>query len=103
MNEYSIIMIRESHSTLKDCMLFLSNFSIPYSIKIHYIILNSIKSLKYFPNINPIFKKTSKNLYRKLIVINRYLVIYTVKQNTVLSYYILDGRRHLDNYFNLLK
>lgn len=103
MSNYEVIMSRQALITLKRNIKFLRKFSIPYSKKIESRIDSSIKKLKTFPNIHPIFKKTNKNVYRKIIVEKRYLVVYTVKQQKVLVYYILDGRQAYDRYFKSLK
>ena len=103
MSNYEVIMSRQALITLKRNIKFLRKFSIPYSKKIESRIDSSIKKLKSFPNIHPIFKKTNKNVYRKIIVEKRYLVVYTVKQQKVLVYYILDGRQAYYKYFKSLK
>lgn len=96
-------MSRQALITFKRNIKFLRNFSIPYSKKIETRIDSSIKNLKSFPNIHPIFKKTNKNVYRKIIVEKPYLVVYTLKQQKVLVYYILDGRQAYNKYFKSLK
>lgn len=103
MSNYEVVMSRQTLITLKRNIRFLRKFSIPYSKKIESKINSSIKDLKSFPNINPILKKTYKNVYRKVIVERRYLVVYTTKQQKVLIYYILDGRQAYDKYFKSLK
>lgn len=103
MSNYEVIVSRQAIITFKRNIKFLRKFSIPYSKKIESKIDSSIKNLKSFPNIHPIFKKTNKNVYRKIIVERRYLVVYTVKHQKVLIYYILDGRQAYDKYFKSLK
>lgn len=103
MSNYEVIMSRQALITFKSNIKFLRKFSIPYSKKIESKIDSSIKKLKSFPNIHPIFKKTNKNVYRKIIIEKRYLVVYTVKQQKVLVYYILDGRQAYNKYFKSLK
>lgn len=103
MHNCKIIMNRLAHKTLKQNLRFIKKFSIPYSLKVESIIYKSILTLKYSPNSNPIYKKTHHILYRKLIVLNRYHVIYSFIQNTVYIFYITDARRSEDKYFNSLK
>lgn len=81
MNNYIIKISAKAYLTLYENIFFLLSFSIPYAQKVKKQMLKEINNLTTFPNINPIFKKTYKNLYRKLIVNNRYLVIYTVKKD----------------------
>lgn len=103
MSNYEIVISKQSSITLKKIIKFLRKFSVPYSQRIQLKIDSSIKSLKFFPNIHPIFIKTDKNIYRKIIVEKRYLIVYTVKQRKVLIYYILDGRQAYDKYLKSLK
>ena len=103
MSNYEVIINRHAYITLKRNIKFLRKFSISYSQKIEAMIDNSIINLKYFPDIHPIFKKTNKNIYRKIIIEKRYLIVYTVKHQKVLVYYILDGRQSYYNYFKSLK
>ena len=103
MDNYEIILSKHAHLTFKRNIKFLNKFNISYANRIKNSIQISIQNIKKFPYSFPIFKITKKNIYRKLIIKNCYLIIFTIKKRKILIYYILDGRQSYIKYFNSLK
>ena len=67
-----------------------------YVSKIVKRLLNEIFSLDIFPFASPIYCITSEYIVRKKIVDKIYLIIFTIIQNYVLVYNIIDGRKNIN-------
>ena len=63
-------------------------------------IKEAINILKKYPK----YKILNNYVYRKIVVDNRYLILYKIINNTVHIYYLIDGRQANKNFFkNLFK
>lgn len=62
-------------------------------------IYSSIESLKKLPERNAIFEmpKSFSFILRKLVINKRYLALYSVEENKVVVYRILDSRRKFEH------
>lgn len=92
---YNIIILDSVYEDMDDIYNFCSNISIKYASKVRNKINDSINSLKYFPFATPIYCILGNHVIRKKIVDKRYLIIFTVIQNFVFVYDIIDGRRNI--------
>ena len=92
---YKVIVSPEAFDMLKEHIAFIANVDKNAAINTKNIIINSIKSLKEFPNRYPFFDEEyiPKNKYHKMFVESRYLVLYQIKDDTVYVDYILDCRQ----------
>jgi len=59
------------------------------------IVLKAIRSLSNMPERCPFFDSdfVPRNKYHKMVVNNRYLILYQIKDLTVFVDYIIDGRQ----------
>lgn len=103
MTDYAIRISDLALTTLDKNILFLRKFDVDYSIKFREKIIKEIENLAIFPHSNPIYKKTKYYTYRKKIVNNRYIIVYTIDKNIIYIFYILDGRQAYDKYLKSLK
>lgn len=96
MKKYNIVIFNSVFEDLENIFIFCKN--IFYSNKISKILESLLKesySLDTFPLAYPIYYKTSQYMVRKKIVDKRYLIIFTIIQNSIFIYNIIDGRRNI--------
>ena len=98
MDSYKIIITSKAQADLSSCIAFVLNVSKEAAITLANDIYASIESLTNFPEKNPVFEmpKPFPFTVRKQIVNKRYVVLYTIENNNVVIYRILDSRRKLD-------
>ena len=96
MKKYNIIVLDSAFIDLEEIHDFYkNNFSLNYASKITKHLLTETFSLTIFPFANPVYYITSDYIIRKKIVNKRFLIIFTIIQNSVLVYNIIDGRRNI--------
>lgn len=93
--KYNIIIFDSVHDDMDKIYNFCSNISIKYASNIRNKITDSIHSLRYLPFATPIYCTFGSYVTRKKIVENRYLIVFTVIQNFVFIYNIIDGRKNV--------
>ena len=98
MDTYKIIITSKAQSDLSDCVAFVQNVSKEAAINLANDIFASIESLTSFPERNPVFEmpKSFPFIIRKNVVNKRYLILYSIENNSVVIYRILDSRRKLN-------
>ncbi len=100
--KYPVIVTHLSTITTEYNLNFLKLFNLNYSIKVGERILIEIKSLANFPNAHPLYKKTNKKIYRKLLINEIIHIIFTVSNNKVIVLYVTDARKGSDEYYSFL-
>ena len=98
MDNYAIIISSKAQSGLASCVSFALNVSKEAVINLIDDIYASIQSLDVFPERHPVFEMPKPFPFeiRKLVVNQRYVVLYAIEQRKVVVYRILDSRRKLD-------
>ena len=96
MRNYKLILLDSAFEDLEDIHSFCkNNYGTSYVSKIVKHLLNETFSLYIFPLSSPVHYITSEYIVRKKIVDKRYLIIFTIIQNFILVYNIVDGRRNI--------
>lgn len=103
MSNYIVKISRLALTTLNENILFLKKFDVNYSIKLRERIIKGVDDLVIFSHSNPIYRKTNYYIYRKKIVNNRYIIVYTINKNIIYVFYILDGKPAYDRYLKSLR
>lgn len=95
MNQYIIIISNKAHSDIAECVNFIKRVSVEAAKSFANEIYSSIHNLGVFPERNALFEmpKSFPFIIRKQIVNNRYVVLYSVENETVYIYRVLDSRR----------
>lgn len=98
MEEFNIIISSKAQLDLAESVSFVLNVSKEAAIKLANDIYSAIASLSSFPERNPVFEmpKSFPFIIRKLVVNKRYIVLYTIENNDVVIYRIIDSRRSFD-------
>lgn len=98
MNQYKVIITSKAQSDLAACISFVLKVSKEAAINLANDIYFSLDSLKALPERNPIFSmpKSFPFTIRKQIINGRYVSLYSVENNNVVVYRILDSRREFD-------
>ncbi len=100
MNNYNVIVSQEFVNMFYFSLLPIMRISGSYVNLIHAKTLYHLDVLKKFPDTFSIFEIPINNIYYKKIVLEkRYLIIYSIKSNTIYVHYFVDGRRSYDNMF----
>lgn len=96
MINYKVIVLDSAFEDLEEIHNFCkNNYGTSYASKTVERVLNETFSLDTFPFASPVHYITSEYIVRKKIVDKRYLIIFTIIQNSVLVYNIIDGRRNI--------
>ena len=95
MQRYKIIISDRSKTMLGAHVKFIAQNSLSAARDTKEKILTSIRSLFHMPERCPFFDGdfVPRNKYHKMIVENRYLILYQIKDVTVFVDYIIDGRQ----------
>ena len=93
--KYSVVWLQTALSDLSSCVLFVLKVSAEAAKQLKKDIEKAGNSLALFPDKNPVFEgpKSFPFVLRKQIVNNRYILLYTVEEQKVVIYRILDSRR----------
>lgn len=92
---YDIRISNNAKRLLEQHIAFINNVDHSSAIRTKDMILNAIKSLEDMPARCAYFNEPYlvKNKYRKLIVNERYIIIFQIKDKTVYVDYIIDTRQ----------
>ena len=96
MNEYKITITQRAFSDINECVLFVNLVSKEVAKELHKEIIDSINSLKSFPNAFPnIEGLTIGGIAVKRMPIHhgRYIILYKVETDLVTIYDIIDSRK----------
>ena len=98
-DKYTIIINSKALSDLSECVSFVLRVSKEAAIKLKDDVFSSIESLSIFPEKNPIFEmpKSFPFVMRKQIINDRYIVLYSIEEDKVIVYRILDSRRKFNH------
>lgn len=94
--EYKIIISERAKDMLVQHMRFLADVSLQAADSFRIKVIESSESLRYLPKRNPFIYDAlfPTNKYRKLVINERYLMIYQIKDDIVYIDYILDCRQN---------
>jgi len=98
MNTHKVVITSKAFADLQSCVSFVMNVSKEAAQKLQDNLFESFKSLKTFPEKHPIFEmvKSFPLVVRKMIVDQRYIVLFSVKENEILVFRVLDVRRKFE-------
>ncbi|MFC4409035.1 type II toxin-antitoxin system RelE/ParE family toxin [Chungangia koreensis] len=94
-NQYKVIISEKAADLLKQHVFFLSKVSEEAANKLREEIISAIKSLEVLPERNPwlINPFLPAYKYRKMLISNRYLILYQVKAEFIYIDVIVDCRQ----------
>ena len=98
MDSFDIKITSKAQSDLSECISFVLHVSSDAAIDLLNDFYSSIHSLEKFPERNPIFEmpKSFPVIIRKHVINNRYIALYSVENNTIVVYRVIDSRRKFD-------
>jgi hypothetical protein len=93
---YKVIVSDRATDMLIQHVRFMAQISLPAADKIRAEIIEAAKSLENFPDRNSWLSDPALPAakYRKMIIGNRYLLIYQIRADSVYIDYILDCRQN---------
>lgn len=99
MDSFKVVITSKAQSDLSECVSFVLNVSKEAALTLANDIYSSIESLQKLPERNAIFEmpKSFPFILRKLVINKRYLALYSVEENKVVVYRILDSRRKFEH------
>ena len=95
MEKYSVILTPEFKMMLNETINYYSKFSNLFSYDIIRELESACKVISYFPYIAPKFKN-NENI-RKVIIKDRFILIYKIKNKQVILRHFIDGRMQNNN------
>ena len=95
-NEYKVIISEQAKDMLIQHMRFLADVNLQAADDLRIKIMKDSESLRYLPKRNPFIYDVlfPANKYRKMVINERYLMIYQIKDDIVYIDYILDCRQN---------
>ena len=95
MERFRVIVSAKAQSDIAECISFVKNISIEAANELVNDFYSSFSSLDVFPEKNPVFEmpKAFPFILRKQVINKRYIALYTVEENNVVIYRVLDSRR----------
>lgn len=95
MRQYKIIITNKAHSDIADCVNFVKKVSVEAAKSLALNIYSSIATLNVLPERNSIFEmpKSFPFQTRKQVIDNRYIALYSIEEDSVVVYRVLDSRR----------
>ena len=93
--KYKIVVSPLALNMLDDILKFIAISNYKKADETRKKIIQGIRQITVFPYKHPVlfFKDYLKNNYRKVVVDNKYLVIYQVIKNTIYVEYIVDCKQ----------
>lgn len=98
MEKFEIVISSKAQSDFANCIEFLLSVSKEAAIDLSNNILDALESLNLFPERNPIFDmpKSCPYIVRKMIIKGRYIALYSIIENKVVVFRILDSRKKFE-------
>ena len=95
MQKYKVEISDRAKLMLGAHIKFLAQKNPPAARTVKEDILKAIRSLHNMPERCPFFdgEFVSRNKYHKMVVDNRYLILYQIKDDVVFVDYVIDGRQ----------
>ena len=99
MTLYSVVWSTKALADLAECVQFLLNVSKEAAINLRNEAFSYANSLEAFPEKNPIFEmpKAFPFVLRKQVVSKRYTLLYTIENDKIVIYRMLDCRRQFNS------
>ena len=93
MRKYRVLISGEARRMLTEHLFFLAQISPDAAKRLQLRLIEAIKSLEILPERYPYLEADDRRSpYRKMVVSDRYLIIYIVQENAVFVEYVIDGR-----------
>ncbi len=96
MGTYNIIINKTAHADIDNIYNYCCNISVEYAFKVKTNIIVAINSILYFPYASPIYIIFQNIVFRKKIVDKRYLIIFSIFEDSIIIHRIYDGRRNIN-------
>ena len=98
MEEYGICWTTQAQTDFITCLSFVMFASKEAADNLKKDLSNAILSLKTFPERYPVFEmpKYAIITMRKLIVNKRYVILYSIEDENIFIYRIIDSRRNFE-------
>lgn len=94
MRRYRVSVSNEARRMLTEHVFFLASVNPEAAKKLQTRIMDAIRSLETMPKRYPYLDPDDRRSpYRKMVVPQQYLIIYTIQDDTVYVEYVLDGRQ----------
>ena len=94
MRKYRVAVSNEARRMLTEHVFFLARVNPEAAKKLQVRIMDAIRSLETMPERYPYLDPDDRRSpYRKMVVPQQYLIIYTIQDDTVFVEYVLDGRQ----------
>ena len=94
MRKYRVAVSNEARRMLTEHVFFLARVNPEAAKKLQVRIMDAIRSLETMPERYPYLDPDDRRSpYRKMVVPQQYLIIYTIQDDTVYVEYVLDGRQ----------
>ena len=94
MRKYRVAVSNEARRMLTEHVFFLARVNPEAAKKLQTRIMDAIRSLETMPERYPYLDPDDRRSpYRKMVVPQQYLIIYTIQDDTVYVEYVLDGRQ----------
>lgn len=99
MDKFKIVWRPEAQQDLIAHVTFLSNINVEAALKLKETFFEEVYSLMNFPERNSVFDMPDGFPFvtRKKVVNKRYLIIFTVKEDSVKIYRVLDSRKQFEH------
>ena len=95
---YNVILSPHFNNMLSETLEAYKSFNLNYSLKVEQKITTAIYILEFF-----LYSFSSFHVFplsddfRKIIILERFLIIYKISKNNVYLLYFLDGRRNINS------
>ena len=94
MRKYRVAISGEARRLLTEHVYFLARVNPVAAKNLQTKIMEAVRSLETLPERYPYLDPNDRrSLYRKLVVPDNHLIIYTVHEDAVYVEYVLDGRQ----------
>ena len=98
MNNYVVTITSKANEDIAECINFVNKVSPEATKTLLDDIYSSLQSLTTFPERFPIFSmpKSFPFEIRKQVIDGRYIALYSIEDNKIVVYRVLDSRRKFD-------
>lgn len=95
MDQFKIDISIKAHEDIADCVSFVLNVSKEAAFALVSTIYSSLATLNSFPERNPVFEmpKHFPFTIRKHIIDKRYVALYSIENDKVIVYRVIDTRK----------
>lgn len=95
MATHKVIVSETARKQLGNCLLFIAQDDVAVAERLRQRLIDAIRRPEELPARYPFFNEPylSANKYHKMLVENRYLVLYQIRDDVVFVDYVVDCRR----------